>query len=179
MEFRKFKKKVESSFGQVYFFVESFIFFEKEIKKIIKSNLVDGVTFRDSAFESQSSPQMRDYLEKNAITYSTYAGLSGVSGAVDSDSQILSLLLNNTQINNPLDLNLSFLKSKLQLSHFNYAVVSVSSMEHYTDLITRLENVGSLTQKQAKLVTKLKQEPHGRLSCIDDYGAAQKKNSVN
>ena len=174
LEFIEFKKKVKSNFGRVHFFVESFIFSEEKIKKIILNNYVDGITFRDSAFDSQASQEMRDYLIKNEINFSSYHGLSGVSNGVGKDSKILSILLNDTKIKTPLDLNLSFIKSQIGVPSFNYSVLSVSTIEHYQDLIKRLTDIDVLSQEQAKLVEELKQESYSILAWSDDYGAAKK-----
>ncbi len=186
LDFLEFKKKVESNFGRVSFFIESFIAFEENTKNIITNNYVDGVTFRDSALESQTSREMKDYLTKNGINFSTYASLSGGSDGYSErylkkgeGSQILSSLLNDTKTRTPLDLNLSFLKLKMELSSFKYGVVNVSSMEHYQDLLERLNNTDILTQEQIKLVEKLKQESSSRLAWSDDYGGGVRKPTLS
>lgn len=183
-EFLEFKKKVESDFGNPLFFIENFIAFEENTKNILTNKYVDGVTFRDSAFESQSSLEMRDYLTKNGIGFSTYGSLAG--GSEDyverylkkegEGSQFLSTLLNDTKAKTPLDLNLSFLKSNMELPSFNYAVVRVSSLEHYQDLLKRLNNIDTMSQEQIQRVEKLKQESYSRLAWLDDYGHARRPN---
>lgn len=181
LEFLEFKKKVESNFGKTSFFIENSIAFEKNIKNILINKYVDGVTFRDSAFESQSSLEMRDYLTKNGINFSTYASLSG--GSEDyaerylkngSGAQILTTLLNDTKTKAPLDLNLSFLRSQMELSFFKYGVINVSSLKHYRDLVARLNNIDVLHQEQIERVEKLKQESYSRLAWFDDYGGAKR-----
>lgn len=184
LEFLEFKKKVESNFGSTSFFIESFIAFEENTKRILTNKYVDGVTFRDSAFESQSSLEMRDYLTKNSINFSTYSSLSGGSENYAErylmGSQILSTLLNDPKTQTPLDLNLSFLRSQMELSSFNYAVVNVSSLEHYQDLVERLNNIDILPQEQIQRVEELKQESYSRLAWSDDYGGAKRPTlSVN
>jgi hypothetical protein len=89
-------------------------------------------------------------------------------------SKTLSALLNNPKTQTPLDLNLSFLKSQMELSCFNYAVVNVSSLEHYRDLLERLSNIDPLPQEQIDQVEKLKQESYPRLAWCDDYGSVKR-----
>jgi len=174
-DFFIFKEKLEANFGPTPLFIESFIPTEKEIIQAVDKGLVDGITFRESAFESKSTHKLRTYLKGKNIKYSTYGFLSGISNNYISENlnsthrEVYDSAIRLLNISNPLDINISYLKSQMQLAHYSYGVTAVSSMKNYNDLINRVKNAKTLSQNQLESIEKLIQTSERRLSSSNDY----------
>lgn len=173
-KFQYFREKVETNFGNVFLCVESFIAFEKEIIKAVEGKYIDGISYRDSAFESQSSQNFRDYLNKNSVKFSTYSGLSSSFNALNSSFSSRFPFNDEEVIKKRLELNMRFLKSQFQNKNFMYCVVSVSSLGNFYDLTSRLRSQKMLTIEHDGFIEDSRNESYKKLRWIDDYGAIKK-----
>ena len=174
-DFFIFKEKLEANFGPTPLFIESFIPTEKAIIQAVDKGLVDGITFKESAFESKSTYKLRAYLKGKNIKYSTYGFLSGISDNYINENlnsthrEVYDSAIRSLNISNPLDINISYLKSQMKLAHYSYGVTAVSSMKNYNDLINRVKTAKTLSQNQLESIEKVIQTFQRRLSLSNDY----------